>query len=311
MLFRSLILRVSSWKWVERFVSRSRVMKGVVDRFVAGEKVEEAMKVAEDLASRGFFVTLDLLGEHSSEPQASEATVAEYQKLLNRIAQSNFAGETAPERINISIKLSQLGLMDDYDACVARFSRLIDTAAETHNFVRVDMEESRCTDRTLSAVMEIHARKPNVGVAIQSMLFRSEADIRRLNEFDIRVRLVKGAYLEPKEVAHQGMTDVDEAYFEMSKLLLDDGIYPAFGTHDDCLIDRICAYAKEHDVDEGKFEFQMLYGVRRPLQSDLQKAGYNVRVYVPYGTSWYPYFTRRLAERPANLLFFIRSLFGK
>jgi proline dehydrogenase len=311
MLFRSLILRVSSWKWFERFVSRSKVMKRVVQRFIAGEKIADAIKIAEQLCDQGFYVTLDLLGEHSDQPSSGDAAVEEYKNLVHTIAASPYSGGQRPENINISIKLTQLGLLDDYETCLRRFKSLLATTSESGNFVRVDMEDSSCTEKTLSAVKAAFAEHGNVGVAIQSMLYRSEDDISSLNSIEIRVRLVKGAYLEPSEVARKDRESVDSAYISMAETLLENGVYPAFGTHDDRIISKIKDYAKKKGIDSSRFEFQMLYGIRRALQSDLAKSGYNVRIYVPYGTSWYPYFTRRLAERPSNLLFFIRSLFGK
>ena len=263
------------------------------------------------MAEQGFFVTLDLLGEHAAGEVDGDAAVREYEEILHRLAESKYAGGSQPERINISIKLTQLGLVESEDQCTERLIRLLSTAKKYGNFVRVDMEESAHTGRTLRVVERGFKACGNVGTAIQSMLYRSEKDIKMLNALGIRVRLVKGAYLESPEVARQQKADVDIAYVEMANVLLNDGVYPAFGTHDDMIIDQIRTWAKQKDISLNSFEFQMLFGIRRPLQQALKEAGFNVRVYVPYGTSWYPYFTRRLAERPANLLFFIRSLFGK
>jgi proline dehydrogenase len=311
MLFRSLILRVSSWKWVERFVRKSRIMRRVVNRFVAGDDLDQAMKIAEGLADQGYLVTLDLLGEHASGPVDGDAAAAEYKEMLHRIAQSKYAGGSQPERINISIKLTQLGLIDESEKCIERLVALLETANIYGNFVRVDMEESAWTDRTLAAVIHGHEACGSVGVAIQSMLFRSDNDVARMNDLGIRVRLVKGAYLEPESVARQDKAEVDEAYVSISQSLLEVGTYPAFGTHDDKIIAGIREYAASTQKSISEYEFQMLFGIRRPLQESLKSEGYNVRIYIPYGSSWYPYFTRRLAERPANLLFFLRSLFGK
>lgn len=286
-------------------------MRRVVERFVAGDRLDQAIPVAEHLAEQGYFVTLDLLGEHAAGPVDGEAAVAEYQEILHRIAKSKHAGGTQPERINISIKLTQLGLLEDEDKCVGRLVRLLETAKRYGNFVRVDMEESTCTDRTLAAVKRGFDACGNVGVAIQSMLFRSENDIATLNALRIRVRLVKGAYLEPPDVARQNKAEVDAAYISMVGALLENGVYPAFGTHDEKMVQAVASHAKDFDRPADEYEIQMLYGIRRPLQQSLKQEGLNVRIYVPYGTSWYPYFTRRLAERPANLLFFVRSLFGK
>ncbi|MDQ2985132.1 MAG: proline dehydrogenase family protein [Armatimonadota bacterium] len=286
-------------------------MRRVVERFVAGDRLDEAIPVAEHLAEQGYFVTLDLLGEHAAGPVDGDAAVLEYQEILHRIAKSKYAGGTQPERINISIKLTQLGLLEDEDKCVNRLIRLLETAKQYGNFVRVDMEESTCTDRTLAAVHRGFDACGNVGVAIQSMLFRSGNDIDGLNASGIRVRLVKGAYLESSEVARQDKADIDEAYSSMAGALLERGVYPAFGTHDEKMLQAIEMHAEEHARPVGEYEIQMLFGIRRPLQQSLKQEGLNVRIYVPYGTSWYPYFTRRLAERPANLFFFLRSLFGR
>lgn len=286
-------------------------MRRVVNRFVAGDDLDRAIQVAEGLAEQGYLVTLDLLGEHAAGPVDGDAAAAEYEQMLHKIARSKFAGGSQPERINISIKLTQLGLIDEGEKCIQRLIALLETGKKYGNFVRVDMEESACTDRTLSAVIRGFESCGNVGVAIQSMLFRSDKDITRLNEMGIRVRLVKGAYLEPEAVARQDKSDVDKAYIAMSRLLIDAGTYPAFGTHDDKIISTIRSYAETAGRELGAYEFQMLFGIRRPLQESLKNEGYNVRIYIPYGSSWYPYFTRRLAERPANLLFFLRNLFGK
>ncbi len=311
MLFRSLILRVSSWKWVERFVRKSRIMRRVVNRFVAGDDLDQAMKVAEELSEQGYLVTLDLLGEHAAGPVDGDAAAAEYAQMLHRIAQSKYSGGSQPERINISIKLTQLGLIEEGEKCVDRLIALLKTAKQYGNFVRVDMEESKCTDRTLAAVIRGYEECGNVGVAIQSMLYRSRNDITLLNDRGMRIRLVKGAYLEAESEAFQEKSKVDEAYVALSKLLLQSGTYPAFGTHDDKIISVIRELAEEAGKGNSEYEFQMLFGIRRPMQASLKDDGYNVRIYVPYGSSWYPYFTRRLAERPANLFFFLRSLFGK
>jgi proline dehydrogenase len=230
---------------------------------------------------------------------------------LHRLGKSDFAGGWQPEKINISIKLTQLGLIEDEEKATRRLIHLLSVAKQYKNFVRVDMEESACTDRTLTSVVRGFEEHGNVGVAIQSMLFRSDKDVPQLNERGIRMRLVKGAYLEPPEVGRQAKADVDQAYVTLGKEMLINGTYPAFGTHDDVIIKQLRAYAEENKIDKGTYEFQMLFGIRQPMQAALKDAGVNVRVYVPYGTSWYPYFSRRLAERPANLLFFIRALFTR
>jgi proline dehydrogenase len=286
-------------------------MRRVVQRFVAGDTLEQAIPVCEALAKEGYFVTLDLLGEHAAGPVDGDAALAEYEEILHRLAKSEHAGGWQPEKINISIKLTQLGLIEDEEKAAARLIQLLAVAKQYTNFVRVDMEESACTDRTLAAVIKGFEAHGNVGVAIQSMLYRSDKDVRMLNEKGVRMRLVKGAYLEPPEVARQTKPDIDDAYVALGKQMLENGTYPAFGTHDDAIIKQLREYASEKEIEHRNYEFQMLFGIRRPLQESLKNEGVNVRVYVPYGTSWYPYFSRRLAERPANLFFFIRALFGK
>src|SRR5688572_24049832 len=276
MLFRSLILRVSSWKWVERFVRKSRIMRRVVQRFVAGDTLEQAIPVCEDLARQGYYVTLDLLGEHAAGQVDGDAALAEYEQILHRLAKSPHSGGTQPEKINISIKLTQLGLIEDEDRCVERLIRLLTVAKEYKNFVRVDMEESACTNRTLSAVTRGFEVCENVGVAIQSMLFRSDKDVEALNSKGIRVRLVKGAYLESAEVARQAKADIDQAYIDIGKSLLQDGTYPAFGTHDDAMIRSLRNYAESNGIDKDTYEFQMLFGIRRPLQQSLKDEGVNI-----------------------------------
>ncbi|MGI8922998.1 MAG: proline dehydrogenase family protein [Fimbriimonadales bacterium] len=310
MLLRSLILRVADRPWIERFIKNSWVTRGVVKRFIAGDSLEEAMAATDALAQKGFRVTLDLLGEHTKTEADANAAAGEYVEMLERIARSPHSGGS-PERINISIKLTQLGLLADTDRALERLEVLLSKAGENNNFVRIDMEDSDCTDRTLSVAAAAFKKRPNVGVALQSMLFRTGRDIEALIQLGMRVRLVKGAYLEPANVAHQRRDEVDAAYIACSYRLLAGGNFPAFGTHDGKIIERLSAYAKQHAIGQERYEFQFLYGIRRDLQEGLRKEGYGVRVYVPYGSSWYPYFTRRLAERPANLLFFLRSMFSK
>lgn len=311
MLFRSLILRVASWKWVERFVRGSGVMRRVVRRFVAGDTVDEAIAVAENLANEGYLVTLDLLGEHAAGPVNGDAALGEYMELLERIAASPHGGGSQPERVNISIKLSQLGLVGEPKECESRLMSLLTRARDDGNFVRVDMEESALTEATLDLVRKCFDEVGHVGVAIQAMLKRTPDDVADLNRRGIRIRLVKGAYMESASVALQGKRAVNEAYVSVARDLLEHGTYPAFGTHDAKVIAAVQEHARNKDLASSSYEFQMLYGIRRQLQERLKSDGQTVRVYVPYGTSWYPYFTRRLAERPANLLFFIRALFGK
>jgi proline dehydrogenase len=310
MLIRSTILRLSAIGWVERFIRRSWLTRGVVSRFIAGETLDQALAVTENLAAKGFRVTLDMLGENSKTSQDADSAAANYEEMLRRIAESPHSGGS-PERINISIKLTQLGLLTDPEAALGRLGGILEEARKSHNFVRIDMEDSGCTERTLGVATRAFTVWRNVGVALQAMLFRTEKDVKELDALGMRIRLVKGAYLESAEVALQAKREVDEAYVALGKELLLEGTFPAFGTHDSKIIDVLKAFSQERGIGSERFEFQFLYGIRRDLQERLRNDGYGVRIYVPYGDSWYPYFTRRLAERPANLLFFIRSLFGK
>jgi proline dehydrogenase len=311
MFLRNLILALARNKAIERFVRNSRITRGVVRRFIAGDTLEEALVVAEDLAGRGFKVSLDLLGEHVATEAEADSALEEYLRLVSAIAASPHFGGWMPERINISIKLSQLGAHLDETRCANRLEMLL-TAASAHPiFIRIDMEESAMTDLTIRLLLDAHRRHHNVGTVLQAMLFRTPADIEELIKQNVRVRIVKGAYLEPESVAYQKKKDVDDAYFACSCKLIRDGVFPAIATHDARIIRRIENFVETEGISPGRFEYQMLYGIRRGLQEQLKKKGRIVRVYVPYGSSWYPYFTRRLAERPANLLFFIRSLFSR
>jgi proline dehydrogenase len=209
---------------------------------------------------------------------------------------------------NVSLKLTQFGLDFSYDQCLANVDQLVRRAHELESFVRVDMESSEYTDRTLSLVETLHARYPRVGVVIQSYLYRSKADVEKLCDQRIRVRLCKGAYLEPHAVAFPNKADVDRNFVELMRLLLDRGEYPAIATHDPAMIDATKQYAAARKLSKDAFEFQMLYGIRRDLQAQLVAEGYRLRLYVPFGQAWYPYYMRRLAERPANVLFILRNL---
>lgn len=311
MLLRSAILSLSHNKAVEAFVRKSSLTRRVVRRFVAGENLEEAMGVANGLVQRGFKVSLDLLGEHVATEEEADAALHEYLRVLCAIRESPCYGGWMPEQINISVKLSQMGAHLGEAACASRLDRLLCAASDPPVFVRIDMEESALTDLTLRVFYSAFEKHRNVGIVLQSMLHRTIDDVEQAIRERARVRIVKGAYLEPPEIAHQKKRDVDEAYFQCATRLISDGVYPAIATHDHRMIARIESFAQSNGISSGRYEYQMLYGIRRRLQEQLKTAGKIVRVYVPYGNSWYPYFTRRLAERPANLLFFIRSLFAR
>ncbi len=275
---------------------------GFARRFIAGESIAEAVACVADLPKKGLHLTLDYLGESVASSDAAAAAAADYVKIIEAIVASGI------ER-NISLKLTQLGLDVDRATAVDNMRRILEPADRHGFFVRIDMENSPYTDATLG-IIEILWQQGHrqIGTVIQSYLKRSEADIRHLNTLGVRVRLVKGAYREPKTVAYQKKSEVDAAFVDLMRLLLDEGTYPAIATHDPAMIEATKAHAKQQGYTADRFEFQMLYGIRRDLQAQLVKDGYRVRVYVPFGKQWYPYFMRRLGERPANVAFVLRGI---
>jgi proline dehydrogenase len=282
-------------------VTRRRITSSLAYRFVAGDRLDDAVRVVTDVNRGGWSASLDHLGENVTEEKAARSATDDYLAAFERIAAEKLDA-------NVSIKLTQLGLDIAPDLCQELLTRVLQRAQQLHNFVRVDMEGSPYTQRTLDLVLGLHERFPNCGVVLQSYLYRTPEDVVRANAAKVRVRLVKGAYDEPPTVAFPKKADVDAKYeAEMRELLL-NGIYPAIATHDDQLIEATKQFAREREITPDRFEFQMLYGIRRDLQDRLLRDGYRVRIYVPYGTEWYPYLMRRLAERPANLLFIVRSL---
>jgi len=275
---------------------------GFARRFIAGEAIEEAVECVKDLPGKGLLLTLDYLGESVSSAAAASAAAADYVQIIDAIVKSGV------ER-NISLKLTQLGLDVDRATAVDNMRRILEPADANGFFVRIDMENSPYTDATLDILDTLWRQgHHNVGTVIQSYLKRSADDIRRLNALGARVRLVKGAYKEPKNVAYQKKSEVDAGFIELMRLLLDEGSYPAIATHDTNMIDATKAYARSKGYANDRFEFQMLYGIRRDLQTALVKEGYRVRVYVPFGKQWYPYFMRRLGERPANVAFVLKGI---
>lgn len=271
-------------------------------RFVAGPTLDQALAVGRQINSEGITLTLDHLGESVSTLEEAAAARDVYLRTLKAIHDSGIQG-------NVSLKLTQFGLDISTDQCRANVEQLVQSAAQLESFVRVDMESSEYTDRTLDLVRDLHQRYGRVGVVIQSYLYRSKEDVENLCARRIRVRLCKGAYLEPSTVAFQSKADVDRNYVELMKILLDHGEYPAIATHDENMIRETEAYAAIRKIPRDAFEFQMLYGIRRDLQRRLVADGYRLRLYVPFGMAWYPYYMRRLAERPANVFFILRNLF--
>jgi len=276
-----------------------------VHRFVPGETVESAISAARVLESHGLTETFDHLGESVTTLDEAVAATREYLAVVRAIA------DAGVER-NISLKLTQLGLDVDRASAVDNLRKILELAEPAGFFVRIDMESSRYTDVTLDVFETIWQQgSRQIGVVLQSDLRRSESDLRRINALGARVRLVKGAYREPKSVAYPRKADVDGAYARMMKVLLTDGHYPAIATHDPVMIDLARQWATANNVGPDRFEFQMLYGIRGDLQAMLVASGYRVRVYVPFGRDWFPYFMRRLGEHPANVAFVIRGIFAE
>jgi len=275
---------------------------GFARRFIAGETIEEAIDAARSIQAQGLLLTLDYLGESVRTLEEAAAATREYGRLLEVIVVSGI------ER-NISLKLTQLGAGVDRATCVDNLRRILEPARKHGFFVRIDMENSPWTQLTLDIFETLWQQEyRNIGIALQAALYRTERDVTRMNELGARVRLVKGAYKEPPTVAYQHKADVDAAFIRLMRILLDSGTYPAWGTHDPALLEATEKYAAKRGITKDRFEFQMLYGIRRDLQASLVKRGYRMRVYVPFGREWFPYFMRRLGERPANLGFVIRGI---
>ena len=285
---------------VKDFVIHNRATRGVSRRFVAGEKLEDAISATRVLNGRGLHVSLDHLGENVSDEREAIAAARDYITILDSIKQ---AGVDA----NISIKLTALGLDISQELCARNVEQILAHAAQFPIFVRIDMEGSPYTERTVDITLRMHERFEHVGTVIQSCLYRSKDDVEQLIAQGVRVRLVKGAYREPHEVAFQQKSEVDHNYIRLMKPLLLRGNYPALATHDEGIINAACKFARENGIDTSAFEFQLLYGIRRDLQDKLVSQGYQVRIYVPYGSQWYPYLMRRMAERPANLVFVLSN----
>lgn len=273
-------------------------------RFIAGETIGEAIAAARALEARGLTHTLDHLGESVTTLAEADAATRDYLDVIEAIVQSGTGR-------NISLKLTQLGLEVDRASAVDNLRRILERAEPADFFVRIDMENSLYTSVTLD-IFETLWREGfrKIGVVLQAALHRTETDLLRVNALGARIRLVKGAYQEPKTIAHGRRADVDAAYARMMKFLITDGHYPAIATHDQAMIDLARQWALQHGVPSDRFEFQMLLGIRRDAQTMLVRNGYRVRIYVPFGCDWFPYFMRRLGERPANVLFVLRNLFG-
>lgn len=300
-MLRTLLLELAKSSRLRRWITSNGTTRRWARRFVPGEDIALAIEAAQTCNRAGMSVSLDHLGENVRSRDDAERARDTYLMALDRIAA---AGLDA----NISLKLTHLGLDLGDEFCAEQLRAITRRAAETGNFVRVDMEASAYTDRTLRMVKQVRAETDAVGTVIQAYLFRSEQDIRDLLDIGCQIRLVKGAYKESSQIAFPRKKDVDANFVKLMKILLPSGIYHALATHDPDMIDAAIRFAAEQQITKDKFEFQMLYGIRTDLQASLVRQGYRVRVYIPFGRDWFPYFMRRLAERPANLLFFLRNL---
>ena len=303
-MMRRSILTVADNGMVSGFFQRSPLARSLVNRFVAGERLETAIGEVHALQQRGITATLDLLGENVESAEASRAAVETYQEMLRTLKREGLEP-------NASVKLTMLGLDFGAEIATANMEAILEVARQVGGFVRIDMEGSAYTDVTMQIFADLHDRYPDeVGIVIQTYLFRAEQDVRNMIARGARVRLVKGAYAEPPTVAFQDKLKIDENYARLTRLLLKEGNFPAIATHDMNLIRSTIEYANREGIPGTKFEFQMLYGVRRDQQQKLVDEGWVMRVYVAYGSEWYPYFTRRIAERPANAFFVLRQLRG-
>ena len=299
-MLRGLFLALSRSRRLQNAALHHPVLRRAALRFVAGERLPDALEAIRRLNAAGLTATVDFLGEGVTTAARAEASGDTYIRILDALREGGVQS-------NLSLKLTQLGLDVDPPLCRAILRRILDRAGET--FVRIDMESSQYTDRTLRLFEQLWVEGyRSVGVVIQSYLRRSAQDVEHLLSLGARVRLVKGAYAEPPAVAFPHKRDVDASFARLAERLLEHGVYPAIATHDERLIGQALRVVAERAIPPERFEFQMLYGVRRDLQTRLRRQGYRVRVYVPFGEEWYPYFMRRLAERPANVLFVVRSV---
>jgi proline dehydrogenase len=319
-MLRSLLIYLSKAAWARKLVTHWKFAWRAASRFISGEKLEDAIRVIKELNAKGINVTLDHLGEHTSNPEEARRAVQDILQAIEAIEQEGV-------RANVSIKLTQLGLQLSEDLCAENLRCILEHARDKGNFVRIDMEDHPWVDATLS---QVHRMKDccltNTGVVIQSYLYRSEQDVRNLMKDGVRIRLCKGAYKEPASVAYPKKSDVDANYDRLAEIMIEAAKalgspalsengkippIPAIASHDPRRLEHAKAYAQKVGLPKGAIEFQMLYGIRRDLQEQTAKEGYPVRVYVPYGTEWYPYYVRRLAERPANIWFFVSNFFRK
>ncbi len=320
-MFRSLFISISKADWARRMIMSWKFAWRAARRFVAGDKLEDGIEAAQNLNQKNINTTLDLLGEQTETLEQAEKATQSILEMLEAI-------QAAQVRSNVSVKLTQLGLKLDKQICADNVQKILELAKKYNNFVRIDMEDAACVDDTIGVFKEMRVNKgyENVGIVLQAYLYRTVDDLAKLMEIPARIRLCKGAYKEPADVAFPKKKDVDANYDRAVKLMLDSALkagaptlspdgrippIPCIASHDENRINYAIKYAKQIGLPNDAIEFQMLYGIRRDIQSKLAEQGYHVRIYVPFGTEWYAYNMRRLAERPANLWFFLSNFFKK
>jgi proline dehydrogenase len=303
MVTRSALIYLSRQEWLKEFAAKFGLFRKLTTRFIAGESIAEAVAAIRDLNAHGCTASFDHLNESVGSIAETEAEVLEYLDVLSRIDETDIDS-------NVSIKLTQFGLAIDRALAYQNARRIVEEAARRGNFVRVDMEGSNLTQATIDVFKRLRAEfgLNDVGIVVQSYLYRTMDDVRDLLKIPARIRLCKGAYNEPPDVAYPDKKDVDKNYVRVMQLLLSSGVYHGIATHDPKMIEATTDFVQREGLGKEAFEFQMLYGIRRDLQDQLAREGYRMRVYVPYGKHWYPYFMRRLAERPANIWFVMKNL---
>jgi len=300
-MLKSTFLYLSKSERFKSFLTRFQSFNNVTHRFVAGEELRDAVEAIRQLNLKNISASFDHLGESITSEAETRNEVNEYVRVLDSIEENKLNS-------NVSVKLTQLGLDVGLDVCYANTRKIVEAALRYNNFVRIDMEDSTKTDGTLEVFRRLRSEFDNVGIVVQAYLYRTEKDVEDLLKVGARIRLCKGAYKEPPSVAFASKDDVDANYVRLTRLLLTSGIYHGIATHDENMVTAARAFAEERNISRDRFEFQMLYGIRRDLQETLVQQSYRMRVYVPYGRYWYPYFMRRLAERPANVWFVLRNV---
>ncbi len=301
-MLRAIFVGLSNVEALRKFATKNKIARKTASRFIAGEELKDGIEAAKKLNLNNIEVTMDFLGENTKTEKEAWACAKEITKIMEAIKRENIWG-------NVSIKLTQLGLDLGEEFCEGVLRFLFDGAKSKNIFVRIDMEGSPYTQKTLNLFYKLYEEYKNIGIVIQAYLYRSYEDVEKIISLGARIRLCKGAYKEPKSIAFPKKSQVNENFIKIMKRLLDSKIYHAIATHDEKMIKATIEYAREKGITKDRFEFQMLYGIRRDMQLKLVKEGFKVRVYLPYGTHWFPYYMRRLGERPANLFFILRNIF--